>query len=103
MPKIYSGPHQDFYRVWEKADKSLVIEVLHGNKTWRNRLLGNNPHAHTLLHDVCTPKENKIRAAAILFEVIQDFPEAFRHGRVTFTAPHPYLSPLTPAAKPPEV
>jgi hypothetical protein len=85
MPKLYSGPNQDFYRVWERQDKSLLIEVLHDNKTWRHRLLGRNSQITTLPDDVLTPKKNNIRAAVLLFNVIQDFPEAFREGRVEFT------------------
>jgi hypothetical protein len=89
MPKLYSGPNQDFYRVWEREDKSLLIEVLHDNKTWRNRLLGTNSQVTTLPENVLTPKKNNIRAAVLLFDVIQDFPEAFREGRVEFTAQLP--------------
>jgi len=86
MPKVYSGPKQDFYRVWEREGKSLLIEVLHKNKKWQNRLLGSNPQVKRLPYDVLTPKKNNIRAAVLLFDVIQDLPEAFHQGRVEFTA-----------------
>ena len=57
MPKLYSGPNQDFYRVWEREDKSLLIEVLHNNKAWQNRLLGTNLRVTTLPHDVLTGRK----------------------------------------------
>ncbi|MGH7845531.1 MAG: hypothetical protein ACREQW_10225 [Candidatus Binatia bacterium] len=102
MPKLYSGPNQDFYRVWEREDKSLLIEVLHDNKTWRKRLLGSKPPVTTLPDDVLTPKKNNIRAAVLLFDVIHDFPEAFREGRVEFTAQIPETQNSTQILEPAE-
>ena len=100
MPKLYSGPNQDFYRVWEREDKSLLIEVLHNNKAWQNRLLGTNLRVTTLPHDVLTGKKNNIRAAVILYDVMQDFPEAFHQGRVEFTATFPDPVNLSPTSEP---
>jgi hypothetical protein len=84
--KVYSGPKQDFYRVWKREDGSLLIEVLHNNNQWRNRLLDKDPQVKALPGDVLSGSKNNIRAAVFLLKVIQEHPDAFRAGTVTFTS-----------------
>jgi hypothetical protein len=84
--KLYAGPVKGFYRVTQRSDQTLCIEVLHDNYQWRKRLLGTDPRVRDLPRDVVEPSKRDIRAAVHLARIIEDFPDEFRDGCVCFVA-----------------
>ena len=78
------GQRKDFFRVEEKPDRRIEVQVCHANKAERQKVSFHSGNPRYFIEHYDAYARSKIRAKYWLARVVSDYRSHFETGRVNF-------------------